>query len=92
MSAGYKKFETTIFSINRDNKGVTEMGRKSAHWAGFDVLATGVMILLFHCFGTKVLLSDKLYTTERGLARKGATVRKNHEGMVSRPGEEFLSV
>ena len=31
MSAGYKKFETTIFYINRDSRGVTEMGRKSEH-------------------------------------------------------------
>ena len=30
MSAGYRKFETTIFSSSRDSKGVTEIGRKAA--------------------------------------------------------------
>jgi hypothetical protein len=48
-------------------------------------LGTGVIILDFHCVGTTDHESERLYNTERGLAKKGAETRKNQEGTPSNP-------
>ena len=40
--------------------GVTDMGRKSEQVAGRVILATGVITLVFHCFGTTDQDNEKL--------------------------------
>ena len=50
---GYRYLRMIIFSRVRHSIDVTEIGRKSSHLPGWLDFGAGVMMLDFHCFGTK---------------------------------------
>ena len=73
------------FSMSRDRTGVTEIGLKSWHVLGSATLGTGVIELDFHWTGKTEKESDKLKRLAIGKERNGAAVRRNQEGIQSRP-------
>ena len=69
-----------------------DIGLKSAQPIGLATLATGVIMLHFHCLGTTDIRMEMLYSSVRGAARAGAEIRKNHDGIRSSPGDVGLSL
>ena len=76
---------TTSFSRTVENRGRTDIGRKSDGFCRTGILGIEVIWAVFHCRGTVDWESDSWYRWANGSARKGAARRENHGGMLSQP-------
>ena len=79
------KSGTTMRSRIRDRSGVLEIGRKSDGMSGTEIFATGRIDAAFHWLGTTEDENDKFIILAIGAAKNGASTRKNHAGILSRP-------